>query len=156
MPVYVPVHQAVGCDHGCTRYQQGDDGFQQLRVAKAGAAAGGQHRVEHQRDLRVLLQDVMYGAGVGGAAEHADLESGYRHVCQHGLCLRDDGIGIERGKAGNITRVLHGQCREDRCGMAILAGECLNVSLQSGAAPGVMAGKGHYDCGLFHAVDNNG
>ena len=64
-------------------------------------------------------------------------------------------VGRKGGEGFDVSRVLYRQGRDNGRGVAVQAGKGLDVGLQSGAAAGIMAGKGHYSGWLLHAADDS-
>ena len=81
------------------------------------------------------------------AARHAQFEHGYGHVLKHGPGRRDDIHGLQRTDVLDVLGVLHGQRGNDRRCLAALAGQCLDVGLDTGAATRIMAGEDEHNRG---------
>ena len=60
------------------------------------AAAGGEHRIEHQRHVGIVGDDLGDRRDVLDAAEHADLERVDRHVLEQAARLVGDPVGVDR------------------------------------------------------------
>ena len=98
------------------------------------AAARGEHRVEDQRHVGIIGDDLGDRGDDLDAAQHADLERIDRHVLEQAARLVGDPLGVERLHAFDAERVLHGDRRDDRQRMAAHARERQDVGLQARAA----------------------
>ncbi len=72
------------------------------------AAAGSEHRIEHERDLRIIGNDFGDRGDGLDAAEHADLERRDRHVLEHAARLVGDPFRVDRAHVVDAGRVLDG------------------------------------------------
>ena len=136
---------AVGRQQRRLRQQQFDHGGDGLLVGQRIAAAGGEHRIEHQRDVGIVGEDFGDDGNDFGAAEQAELEGRHRHVFEQGARLVGDPVGVDVQDVLDPARVLDGQGRDDGERMAAHARQRQQVGLEAGAAGGVGSGEGQDD-----------
>ncbi len=109
------------------------------------AAAGGEHRIEHQRHVGIVGEDLRDGGDALEASQHADLERVHRHVLEQAARLVGHPFGVHRQEPLDAARVLHGDRGDDRQRMAAHAGERQDVGLQAGAARWIGRGERQHD-----------
>ena len=115
---------------GRQRQQAFAQGIAYFILAQAAAAAGAQHRVADQRQVRVGGQQLGHGVDHVDRAKHAQLDRGNRGVGQYGVSLGQHPLAVEYPEVGNIDGILHGQGSHGGCRVTAL-----------GAATWVVAGE---------------
>ena len=144
--------QAVGREDRRLRQQQLAHRVRHLVAGELVAATRGQHRIEDQRHVRIVGDDLGDRRDVLDAAEHADLERVDRHVLEQ-RSAPGRRPSRSRSPAGpRRRRVLHGDRRDHRQRMAAHAGERQDVGLQAGAARRIGCGEREHDGRKFGIV----
>ena len=129
-----PRFHAVRRQQCRVRQQQFCKRVHHLIARKLVATAGRQHRIQYQRDTRIVGNDFGDRRNVLNASQHTDLDRVDLHILEQAARLIGDPIRIDRENVFDARRVLHGECRHDRQGMAAHAGERQKIGLQTGAA----------------------
>lgn len=137
--------QAIGRHEGGERGQQGQDAVDDFLVGQCGAATGGQHRIQHHRQIRVVAQQGVYCLHRLYGSQHADLDGRHRHVLQHGPSLVDDEFRVQGGEAHHPGGVLHRDGGDYGRRMAAHADDGFDVCLDAGTTGGIVARQGHDD-----------
>ena len=113
-------------------------------VGKRRAAGRDHHRIEHDRQARLLglqplepLRDLLGGEG---AADHADLHRVDADVADDRVDLREDHLGRNRVDRGDAERVLRGDRGDRGHRVAAEHGDGLDVGLNPRAAARIRAG----------------
>ena len=133
----------VGRDQRGARQQQLAVGAQHGLVGKGGAAAGPQHRIDHQRQRRPLAQPVdpaRQHGHVVGAAQQPGLDGGRRQVRRQCRQLRVEQVGRHRLDARHGLRVLRRDGRHHRAQMHAERRRRALVGGKARAAARVVAG----------------
>jgi hypothetical protein len=136
-----PRFEAVGCDQRGLRQQQPDHRLDHLFIGKLVAAAGRQHRIEHQRYVRVIRHHLGDGGDHFDTAQQADLEGRHRHVLQQGPRLVGHPARFDRQHALDTGGVLHRDGGQHRQRMAAQAGHGQDIGLDAGTAGRIGGGK---------------
>ena len=108
------------------------------------ATAGRQHRVEHQRYVGIVGQDLRDRGYVLDAAQCAYFERIDRHVLEQAARLVGDPVGIDRLQRFDSHGVLHGDRGDHRQRVATHAGERQDVGLNARAAGRIGRGEGEH------------
>jgi len=136
---------AVRRQDGRAGKQEIDNRSEQLPVRHRRAAAGREHRIEHDRNLRMFQQYRMNRRGGFMMADQADLEGFDVQVREHRIRLADDVFGMLRQQFFDVAGVLLGQRGDHAGGMAAVADQGFDIGLHAGPAARVMAGKAEDD-----------
>ena len=136
-----PGFRCVGGDQRGLRQQHFAHGGNDFLAGQFVATSRGQHGVENERDLRVVGNDFGNGQHILDTAQHADLESGDRHVFKDGTGLLLDQFGTQRLHALHANGILNGD--RGQCGkrVATKAGQCEQVGLNAGTRRGIAGSK---------------
>jgi hypothetical protein len=127
---------------GINQFAQASD---HILVGQLVATPGSEHGVDNQWDIRVVGDDPGDHRDILAAAEEADLESRNRHVLQNTPRLILDTVRSDCQNAAHADRILHGQRRHHRQGMAADRRKGHQVGLQPGPPGGIAGGEGKND-----------
>ena len=115
--------------------------FDKNFISGHGAAAGCQNRINHQRNVRIILHDLGNGADHRRVGQQADLDHRHVQVAQNGQCLGLDQIRLNRLEFVDVGGVLHRQDGDHRGAMAAEADQGFDISRNASAAGGVVTRK---------------
>ena len=110
--------------------------------------AGGHHRIDDDRDVRIVGDDLRDHRDVVGTAQHPELEGLNRHVLEDRPGLFGNKVGIDRQHVLHARRILDGECGDDGKGMAAHACQRHDVGLDAGATRGVGCGENENQRGI--------
>ena len=117
----------------------------QLAAGKGCAAGSNQHRIQYDRNLRVLGQNPGDCQRKGGRAQHADLDCSNREIRKHGLDLREhDGLGHHLDCA-NTPGILGRYRRQGGDCVDSEGGKAVQVCLDTGTTAGIGTGDAQHD-----------
>ena len=151
-----PRFHAVRDDDRRLRQDQVLDRGDHLVVGQFVAAAVRQHRVEHQRDIRIVGNDFGDRRNVFDAAEQADLERVHGHVFQHAPRLVGDEVGVDGKDTLDTERVLDGNGGDDGQRMTAHRSQRQHIRLHPAAARRIGCGKSHDQWGEIGVIGLGG
>ena len=140
--------QRVRGDDGGTRHERLQQRGQNSLARQLVTAARCEHRVEHERHVRVRGGDFGDGAHVVCGRQHADLECRHLAFGEHAARLARHELRGDRFELLHAARVLHREPGEHRQRMAAERGEREQIGLQPGAAGGIGRRERQNDRGM--------
>src|SRR5450830_1013881 len=123
------------------RDQQLTDGDQIIVVIAILRRHGSNERIQNQRDIRVIRDNLGNRGNILNAADRADLECGYRHVFKNDPCLIGHPVDVDDLNVFDTRRIADQQGRDDGQAVAAHGGKGSEVGLDAGCPDRVGCAK---------------